>query len=168
MLRLNRAVIGPIQELSLDLNLFVSRSHPWWGSDDPALGVSKRKPLPYLLKLHLQHFTLNLNLTTHSQSTHQEYTSRNSIKMDFVKKAMGGNESNNQQNQGQGQGQSMNQGSSTGQQGGQQQEGGGGFMSGITNKFNEAAGGGKESEKNEDYLDKGMFSIPCDPVRGRG
>ena len=33
----------------------------------------------------------------------------------------------------------------------QQQSGGGGFM----DKINSAAGGGKESEKNEDYLDKG-------------
>lgn len=35
-------------------------------------------------------------------------------------------------------------------------EGGGGFLGGIGNKLNSAAGGGKESEKNEDYLDKGM------------
>ena len=33
----------------------------------------------------------------------------------------------------------------------------GGFMGGLTDKFNSAAGGGKESEKNEDYLDKGMY-----------
>lgn len=32
----------------------------------------------------------------------------------------------------------------------------GGFLSGLGNKLNSAAGGGKESEKNEDYLDKGM------------
>jgi hypothetical protein len=32
--------------------------------------------------------------------------------------------------------------------------GGGGFLSGIGDKLNSAAGGGKESEKNEDYLDK--------------
>lgn len=30
-------------------------------------------------------------------------------------------------------------------------------MSGLTDKFNSAAGGGKESEKNEDYLDKGAL-----------
>lgn len=39
-----------------------------------------------------------------------------------------------------------------------QQSGGGGFMSGLTDKFNSAAGGGKESEKNEDYLDKGELA----------
>lgn len=48
---------------------------------------------------------------------------------------------------------------SQGQQGQTQQtsnsESSGGFLGGITNKFNEAAGGGRESEKNEDYLDKG-------------
>lgn len=50
------------------------------------------------------------------------------------------------------------QGQSTGQQ-----EGGGGFLGGIGEKFNSAAGGGKESEKNEDYLDKGM----CSPRHNR-
>lgn len=34
--------------------------------------------------------------------------------------------------------------------------GGGGFLGGIGDKLNSAAGGGKESEKNEDYLDKGV------------
>lgn len=33
----------------------------------------------------------------------------------------------------------------------------GGFLGSIGDKFNSAAGGGKESEKNEDYLDKGMW-----------
>ena len=45
------------------------------------------------------------------------------------------------------------------QQGGsgqqQQKEGGGGFLGGLGDKLNSAAGGGRESEKNEDYLDKG-------------
>lgn len=36
-----------------------------------------------------------------------------------------------------------------------QQSQGGGFLGGIGDKINSAAGGGKESEKNEDYLDKG-------------
>ena len=33
----------------------------------------------------------------------------------------------------------------------------GGFLGGLGNKLNSAAGGGRESEKNEDYLDKGEF-----------
>jgi hypothetical protein len=33
---------------------------------------------------------------------------------------------------------------------------GGGFLGGITDKLNSAAGGGRESEKNEDALDKGI------------
>ncbi|EHL02687.1 hypothetical protein GLAREA_02086 [Glarea lozoyensis ATCC 20868] len=66
--------------------------------------------------------------------------------MDFVKKAMGGNE----QQQGEGQNQATTQGGSSSNQES------GGFLSGIGNKVNEAAGGGKESEKNEDYLDKGV------------
>lgn len=31
----------------------------------------------------------------------------------------------------------------------------GGFLGGIGDKLNSAAGGGPQSEKNEDYLDKG-------------
>ena len=38
-------------------------------------------------------------------------------------------------------------------------EGGGGFLGGIGDKLNTAAGGGKESEKNEDLLDKGPSSL---------
>ena len=41
---------------------------------------------------------------------------------------------------------------------GEQKESGG-FLGGITNKINSAAGGGKESEKNEDYLDKGALDL---------
>ena len=63
--------------------------------------------------------------------------------MDFLKKAVSGGEKptepNNQEPQGSGQG--------SGQEGG--------FLGGIGDKLNSAAGGGKESEKNEDYLDKG-------------
>lgn len=40
---------------------------------------------------------------------------------------------------------------------GEQSSGGGGFLGGIGDKLNSAAGGGKESEKNEDYLDKGWY-----------
>lgn len=68
--------------------------------------------------------------------------------------AMGGNKqenSGNQQGFGNQQG-SMNQPT-------EQKQGGGGFLGGIGDKFNSAAGGGRESEKNEDYLDKGMSSL---------
>lgn len=34
--------------------------------------------------------------------------------------------------------------------------GSGGFLGGLGDKLNSAAGGGRESEKNEDLLDKGM------------
>jgi hypothetical protein len=69
--------------------------------------------------------------------------------MDQLKGAFGSfSGGNNNQNEPQQQG---------GQQGGQQSSsGGGGFLGGIGDKFNSAAGGGKESEKNEDYLDKGV------------
>ncbi|CAF9906196.1 MAG: hypothetical protein HETSPECPRED_006102 [Heterodermia speciosa] len=35
----------------------------------------------------------------------------------------------------------------------------GGFLGGIGDKLNSAAGGGKESEKNEDLLDKGLDAV---------
>jgi len=62
--------------------------------------------------------------------------------MDFVNKLTGGNQNQNTANNQQ---QPVE---------GQKEEGG--FLSGLGNKVNAAAGGGKESEKNEDYLDKGM------------
>jgi len=44
----------------------------------------------------------------------------------------------------------------TASQGTSNSGGGGGFLGGLGDKLNSAAGGGKESEKNEDYLDKGV------------
>ena len=69
--------------------------------------------------------------------------------MDFVNKFTGGGNSNSNNN-----GQAVNQQSSSST--GEQQQGGGGFLGGIGDKLNSAAGGGRESEKNEDYLDKGV------------
>ena len=68
--------------------------------------------------------------------------------MDFVNKMTGG-------------GNSQNQGSSEQVQGssGSQQQSSGGFLGGIGDKLNSAAGGGRESEKNEDYLDKGELTL---------
>lgn len=72
--------------------------------------------------------------------------------MDFVKNAMGGGDKNDKDSIPQ-QGQSNEHGS-------EQSSGGGGFLGGIGNKLNSAAGGGKESEKNEDMLDKGrLYSL---------
>ncbi|OAL53230.1 hypothetical protein IQ07DRAFT_597560 [Pyrenochaeta sp. DS3sAY3a] len=62
--------------------------------------------------------------------------------MDFVNKFTG---SGNQQSEG-----------SSQQQPSSNQQSSGGFLGGIGDKLNSAAGGGKESEKNEDYLDKGV------------
>jgi hypothetical protein len=64
--------------------------------------------------------------------------------MDFVKSFTGGNEQTNEQNVGSSNTEQKNQES-------------GGFLGGIGDKLNSAAGGGKESEKNEDYLDKGIY-----------
>lgn len=61
--------------------------------------------------------------------------------MDFVKKFTEG-----QGQQSQGSSSSSNE---------QKQSGSGGFLGGIGDKLNSAAGGGRESEKNEDMLDKG-------------
>jgi hypothetical protein len=71
--------------------------------------------------------------------------------MDFLKNAAGQFSGNNNQQQGQ---QTQQGGSSN--EGQQQSSGAGGFLGGLTNKLNGAAGGGVESEKNEDYLDKGV------------
>ncbi|KAH9867365.1 hypothetical protein IAQ61_007957 [Plenodomus lingam] len=78
--------------------------------------------------------------------------------MDFVNKMTGGNTGGNSANEqvAQGQGQGQNQQSSS-------SSSGGGFLSGIGDKLNSAAGGGRESEKNEDYLDKGV-SFPPHPL----
>ena len=47
------------------------------------------------------------------------------------------------------------QGQSTQQSGGQQQSsGGGGILGGLGDKLSSLAGGGKESEQNQDHLDK--------------
>ncbi|EXJ65253.1 hypothetical protein A1O7_01594 [Cladophialophora yegresii CBS 114405] len=56
---------------------------------------------------------------------------------------------NNEQANKQGTTQQSSSGSGSG-------SGGGGFLGGLGDKFNSAAGGGRESEKNEDYLDKGI------------
>ena len=71
--------------------------------------------------------------------------------MDFVKNAMSGANDQGQRTQ-------NNQSNEQKSEGG----GGGGFLGGIGDKLNTAAGGGKESEKNEDLLDKGtvLSSIP--------
>ncbi|KAF1838601.1 hypothetical protein BDW02DRAFT_626907 [Decorospora gaudefroyi] len=68
--------------------------------------------------------------------------------MDFVNKFAGGN-SNNSETQG-GQSESVNE------QVAKDSSSSGGFLGGIGDKINTAAGGGKASEKNEDYLDKGV------------
>ena len=73
-------------------------------------------------------------------------TNLNWSDMDFLKKQMGGGETSQSEN--------MQQGTT----GSEQKQGGGGFLGGIGDKFNSAAGGGKESEKNEDYLDKGTWA----------
>lgn len=81
--------------------------------------------------------------------------------MDFVNKFSG---------QGKSQDQSTGTGSGSGSSGqdSSQKQGGGGMFSGISDKLNTAAGGGRESEKNEDYLDKGAScttyikrELPC-------
>ncbi|KAI9665111.1 MAG: hypothetical protein M1821_006559 [Bathelium mastoideum] len=49
----------------------------------------------------------------------------------------------------------------------EQKQGSGGFLSGIGDKINTAAGGGRESEKNEDMLDKGIDLVQ-EKVLGQG
>lgn len=70
--------------------------------------------------------------------------------MDFLNKVTGSGNT---------QGQSVNEQVVQGQGSEQKSSGSGGFLGGIGDKLNSAAGGGKESEKNEDYLDKGMLIL---------
>ena len=77
--------------------------------------------------------------------------------MDFVNKMTGGG---NAQQQGQGTNEPM--GNTQGSSAQHKQEGGGGFLGGIGDKLNTAAGGGRESEKNEDMLDKGKSLATLD------
>ncbi|KAJ9621112.1 hypothetical protein H2204_012006 [Knufia peltigerae] len=67
--------------------------------------------------------------------------------MDQLKGALNSFTGGDNQQQGQGQGQGQQQG---------QNQGNGGFLGGIGDKINTAAGGGRESEKKEDGLDKGI------------
>lgn len=70
--------------------------------------------------------------------------------MDFINKVTGNGNT---------QGNSVNEQVVQGQNSEQQSSGSGGFLGGIGDKLNSAAGGGRESEKNEDYLDKGMSAL---------
>lgn len=73
--------------------------------------------------------------------------------MDYLKKFTDGSSNSNELAQG-----SERQSSQNEQTGNQEQKAGGSsFFGGLGDKLNSAAGGGKESEKNEDYLDKGMI-----------
>jgi hypothetical protein len=75
--------------------------------------------------------------------------------MDYLNKFTGGN------TQGQSVNEQVAQEQSSSSSGEQKS---GGFLGGIGDKLNSAAGGGKESEKNEDYLDKGTYiSFPYLP-----
>lgn len=66
--------------------------------------------------------------------------------MDFVKNLAGGSSDNAQK---------QDPTTATGEK-----KEGGGLFGGLGDKLNSAAGGGRESEKNEDYLDKGMSFSP--------
>ena len=67
--------------------------------------------------------------------------------MDYVKNAMGGGDAQGEKNSQQGQSERQSSG------------GVGGLLGGVGDKLNTMTGGGKESEKNEDYLDKGKLKL---------
>ena len=71
--------------------------------------------------------------------------------MDFIKNAVSGGGGDNNKS---GENSQQNENSQSGGGGG-----GGGLFGGMGEKLNSAAGGGKESEKNEDLLDKGMCAF---------
>ncbi|KAK5675737.1 hypothetical protein LTS10_011464 [Elasticomyces elasticus] len=69
--------------------------------------------------------------------------------MDFVKNLAGGSN-----NQNQGSNAPLDENLPT-----QSSKDSGGFLGGLGDKINGAAGGGQSSEKNEDYLDKGIDMV---------
>lgn len=82
--------------------------------------------------------------------------------MDFIKNLA--NNNGNSQNNGNSPANNEVDTSNHGQSAGQnpsttEQKSEGSFFGGLADKFNNAAGGGRESEKNEDYLDKGTSRI---------
>jgi hypothetical protein len=85
--------------------------------------------------LPIKHCQDHNPLTSNSPNT--------SSTMDFVKNLTGGGNNNNNENQPQATG--------------SEQKSEGGFLGGIGDKLNNAAGGGAEGEKKEDGLDKGEF-----------
>merc|ERR1711881_321171 len=90
-----------------------------------------------------------------------------STAMDFLKDAaskFGGSEQQGKQGDAPGTGSAQEHAS---QQSSSGSSGGGGFLGGIGDKLNSAAGSGKESEKNEDYLDKGVDFVQ-EKFMGRG
>lgn len=72
--------------------------------------------------------------------------------MDYVKKFSGGSDHHN---------------SNVSNDNVSQDKQSGGFLSSLKNKMEKGAGGGRESEKNEDYLDKGI-DLFQEKVLGKG
>ena len=101
-------------------------------------------------------YTLGTYFMLNSLTITQSYNLRafGPYEMEFVKNFTSGD---NNQEQGQGQNKQRQQEQVSNQQGG------GGFLGGLGDKLNSAAGGGRESEKDEDVLDKGN-SISLDVI----
>lgn len=125
------------------------------------LGIQSRSPplfcftitpttqLLFIIFAHYNSIISSSNATPQIKPIPTSTTKHNTINMDFVKNFTGGDKDNGaatQQNQQRREGEPA-----------QENKEEGGFLSGIGNKLNSAAGGGKESEKNEDYLDKGSL-----------
>ncbi len=135
--------------------------HPFDLSDSHiTISCSLRNLTFFLLTTHRLQLTHSLSLYLQNHTLSQTFVPHILIppaNMDQLKGAFnsfsGGNNSTNT-NQGQNESIPQQSGSGSG--------GGGGFLGGIGDKLNSAAGGGRESEKNEDYLDKGKVPpIPC-------
>jgi hypothetical protein len=108
----------------------------------------------FLFQVHQSYYLL---LSASSSPTSHSLTTSTST-MDFIKNLASGNDNNAGNNNGSvanNQANTGNFGQSEGQPTEQKLQGS--FLSGLTDKFNSAAGGGRESEKNEDYLDKGKI-----------
>ncbi|GAB7359244.1 hypothetical protein MBLNU230_g5901t1 [Neophaeotheca triangularis] len=100
----------------------------------------------------------NPDVSAVNYSNNSAYDSANGIRiMNFVNKMTGGTDTSNDSNE---PGKNAPEPKSPSNDNGS-------FLGGIGDKLNSAAGGGKASEKNEDYLDKGIDFVQ-DKVLGQG
>ena len=123
----------PSNENSTYLDQLLFSSPLFFPCSRPSVQPLKHPRFPFLNPFHYTHL-----IPKFTQSSLD-------LTMDQLKGAYDSFTGGNRQQEGQPPAQGQQESSS----------GGGGLLGGLGDKINSAAGGGRESEKNEDYLDKG-------------